>query len=320
MIAHIIFPAREGRERLEIRKITGVRIETGWEMLTSTATILLAKNVKFFDNNKIKEVFKPGDPVEIYLGYDQTLVKEFVGYVAEVSADIPIKIRCEDAMYKLKRTKANVSIRQASVSDLLRGILPEGFPFDALDAKIGSVRYPNTTVSKILEEVKDEYKLYSYIKNHDTLVTGKIYQDDDGIDPVKFNFSRNVVSNNLNYKSKEEVLIKIKAVSTLAKGAKIEVEVGDENGVQKQLSYYNIELKAELKKFAELDYQKFKVDGFKGTFTAFGVPSVTHGMRVDLTDPQYPERNGIYWIKKVVKVYDSSPKYRQIITLDQKVV
>lgn len=319
MVAHIIFPAREGRGKLEIRKITGVKIESGWEMLTSTATILLARNVKFFDNQKVKEVFKPGDPVEIYLGYNQTLVKEFVGFVAEVSADIPIKIRCEDAMYTLKRHPANISIRQATVSGLLSQILPEGFQYDAIDANIGSVRYSKTTVSQILETLKSDFGLYSYIKDHNTLVCGKIYQDDDNLDPVRFNFHRNVIDNKLNYRRKEEVLIKIIAVSTLSKGNKIQVEVGDDFGVEKQLSYYNIQVKAELEKLALLDLQKFKIDGFDGSFTAFGIPSVTHGMKAELISPQYPERNGLYWIKKVVKVYDDSPKYRQMITLDQKV-
>jgi len=318
MVAHLVFPAREGRKRIEIRKITGVQIQSGWEMLTDTATIVLARNVKFFDKYKVKQVFKKGDPVEIYLGYDKTYVKEFQGYITEVNADIPIKIKCEDAMYRLKRTPVNISLKTTTLKNLLTQILPSGFNLDALDVNIGTVRFPKMTVAQVLEKLKSDFGLHSYIKDFDTLVCGKIYSDDNEA-PVKFHFSKNVVSNNLNYKTKEEIIIKVKAISTLKHGGKLEAVVGDEFGVEKQLSYYNITVKAELEKLAQQDYDKFKVDGFDGTFEAFGIPSVSHGMKVDLESPQYPERNGVYWIKKVVKTFDDSPKYRQIITLDQKV-
>lgn len=318
MVAHIVFPAREGREKIEIRKVTGVQIESGWELMTSHATILLARNVSFFDKNKVKEVFKPGDKVVIYLGYDFTYIKEFEGYITEVSAEIPIKIKCEDAMYLLKRHAANVSIKEATIQGLLEKIMPAGFKFDAIEAEIGTVRYADTTVSQILEKVKSDFGFYSYIKNFDTLVVGKIYQDDEGEADVRFNFAKNVVNNNLIYKTKEEVLIKVIAVSTLRKGDKLEAQYGDDGGVMKRLSHYNITVKAELEKLAKIDYDKFKVDGFNGDFEAFGIPSVTHGKTVDLVDPQYPDKNGRYWVKKVVKTFDDTPKYRQKITLDQK--
>lgn len=318
MVARIVFPEREGRKRIEITKVTGVKIESGWEMLTDTATILLARNVKFFDKYKVKEVFKKGDAVQIYLGYDVTLVKEFTGYITEVSADVPIKIKCEDAMYLLKRHPVNLSLKDTTLKNLLTQILPKGFKVDPLEIELGTVRYAKTTAAKVLEQIKSDYGLHSYIKNHDTLVCGKIYQDDVD-EAVNFNFNKNIVSNNLNYKSKDEIFVLIKAVSTLKKGAKLEVEVGDTFGVTKQLTYYNITSVEALTALAQQDYDKFKVDGFDGSFEAFGIPSITHGQKVHLIDPDYPEKNGVYWTKKVIKTYDDSPKYRQSITLDQKI-
>lgn len=318
MVAHIVFPAREGREKIEIRKVTGVQIETGWEMMTSTATITLARNVSFFDKNNVKDVFKPGDKVEIYLGYDFTYLKEFEGYITEVSAEVPIKIKCEDAMYLLKRHAANISLKETTIKGLLEGIMPAGFKIDPIEADIGTVRYAKTTVSQILEKVKSDFGFPSYIKNWDTLVVGKVYQDDEEDAPIKFNFAKNVIGNNLIYRTKEEVIIKVIAVSTLRKGDKIEAEYGDDGGLLKQLSHYNITVQAELEKLAKIDYDKFKVDGFNGDFEAFGLPSVTPGKTVDLEDALYPEKNGRYWVKKVTKTFDDSPKYRQKITLDQK--
>jgi hypothetical protein len=149
------------------------------------------------------------------------------------------------------------------------------------------------------------------------LIVGKIYSD-DVLEPVVFNFTQNVIDNALQYKNKEDVIIKIIANSTLPKGKKLKVEYGDDFGLQQNLSYYNITLEAELLKLAKADYDKFKVDGFEGHITVFGVPSVTHGMKAQVESYQYPDRKGLYFIKKVVKEFDDSPKYHQTIDLDKK--
>jgi hypothetical protein len=315
MCSKIVFAKTDTRDEIIIRKINAVKIESSWEMLTDTATIILPRNVKDFDKLNIKSIFKKGDAVEIYLGYDGNLQLEFTGFISEVSADIPIKIKCDDYMYLLKKHNVNVSMRSTKLEDLIKQIIPPGIEYDVADINIGTKRFPNTTAAKILEELQ-ENNIYSYFKGK-KLIVGKIYID-DSVEPVVFNFSKNVVDNNLQYKNKEDVLIKIIAVSTLPKGKKLKVEFGDKSGTEQHLSYYNITVEAELLKLAKADYEKFKVDGFEGHITAFGVPSVTHGMKAKIISTQYPDRKGLYFIKKVTKDFDDSPKYHQTIDLDKK--
>lgn len=316
MVAHIIFPANERRKEINIRKPNAVRIESGWEMLTDTATIVMARNVRYFDKSKVKDVFKRGDEVIIQLGYNGNLKTEFKGYVTRVSADIPIKIECEDAMYLLKKVPVNTSLKQTNVADLIKKIVPSNFKIDVLDVSIGTKRFKKTTVAKVLEYLQEEYNIYSYIKNFNTLVVGKVYSDDDI--EVNYEFNKNVIDNKLKYRSKDEIQIKIEAVSTLKNGEKIEVTVGDEDGEVRRLSYYDIKVEAEIKRLAIIDYDKFKIDGFKGDITTWGVPSVTHGTKANLKSPRYPDRNGTYYIKHVTKIFDDSPKYHQILKLDKR--
>jgi hypothetical protein len=315
MCSKIVFAKTDTRDEIVIRKINAVKIESSWEMLTDTATIILPRNVKDFEKLNIKKIFKKGDPVEIYLGYDGNLQLEFTGFISEVSADIPIKIKCDDYMYLLKKHSVNVSMRSTKLEDLIKQIIPPGIAYDVADIAIGTKRFPNTTAAKILEELQ-ENNIYSYFKGK-KLIVGKIYTGAN-VDPVVFNFSKNVVDNALQYKNKEDVLIKIIAVSTLPKGKKLKVEFGDKSGTEQHLSYYNITVKAELLKLAKADYDKYKVDGFEGHITAFGVPSVTHGMKAKIISTQYPDRKGLYFIKKVTKDFDDSPKYHQKIDLDKK--
>ena len=317
MIAKLVFPATENRDyTVTIRKVESVTIESSWELLTDTAVVTIPRNVKFFEKRKVREVFRNGDPVEIWLGYDDEakLIKEFSGYVVSVSADIPIEIKCEDKMFELKKHSVNYAMKTTKLSDLIKAIVPEGMDIDVADFDLSKQRFPNTTAAKVLEQLQ-EGNIYSYFKG-ETLVVGKIYTDDEE-PPVGFNFSRNVVDNKLQYRLKDEVLILIKATSTLPKGKKITVEFGDKGGVNQNLAYYNIPSKDELLKLCKLDYEKYKQDGYQGDLNVFGIPSVHHGMKARVISDLYPDRDGTYWIKRVIKSFNDQG-YRQSLNLDQR--
>lgn len=320
MCARITFPEREGRPKPEsfiIRQPNSVQIESSWRMLTDRATIILPRNVLYFNKNKVKDVFKKGDPVIIELGYNNIFNIEFTGYVNKVSADIPIIIECEDEMFKLKQLPVNFSSPGIKLVDLLKKIAP-GYDIDALDVDLGSLRFPKTTVAKVLEALKQDYNLYSYFKGKQ-LVVGKIYQDDSDIPPVLLHLERNIVSNELNYKNTEDVLIRITAVSTLKSGDKIEVTVGDAQGEERQLSYYGITIRAELEKLANEDLRRYKLGGFDGSVSTFGQPKIDHGQKVRLVSDLYPERDGIYYVEGVKISFDDSPKYRRDLEIGEKV-
>ncbi|MRG45498.1 hypothetical protein GFS24_10250 [Chitinophaga sp. SYP-B3965] len=305
------------RKTLEVRKIIDVVISSSWRELTSRAEFTLPRNISFFDRYKIKEVFRIGDPVIIQLGYDSQLYEEFSGYVVSVSADIPITIRCEDEMWRLKQIPVNYSSSAAILQTMLSQICP-GYSIDALEGvSLGGVRFAKTTVAKVLEKLQQDFNLYSYMKGKQ-LVCGKYYADDTTAPAVSFHLERNLVSNDLNYRSKEDIILKVKGTSMLSNGGKIEFELGDDGGDNLNLSYYNITIRAELERLVRDDYEKRKRDGFDGTITAFGVPRVQHGMKANLQSFIYPDRNGTYYIDAVEKHFDEQG-YRQQITLGGKV-
>jgi hypothetical protein len=317
MIAKITFAETDTRKEVIIRKINSVHIESGWKRLTDTAEITIARNVTYFDKHKVKEIFKKGDPVKIELGYNGNYVTEFEGYITHVSADIPIVIKCEDEMYLLKKVPVNVSLAKANLKELLATILP-GYSIDALEVEIGAQRHPKTTVAKVLEYLKDEYSLFSYMKGKQ-LVCGKVYADDSDEEAIKLHLEQNVVNNDLNYKSKEDVLIRINAVSTLSNGDKIEVTVGDETGEERQLTYYGIEVEAEITKLANEDLKKYKVDGFTGAITCYGIPVINHGNKIELISDLYPDRNGLYYVEETIIDFSDTAEFRRKVQLGDKV-
>lgn len=319
MVCKVTF-ARTG---MVLRNINSLHIESGWKRLTDTAELTLPRKAIFKENGKkdfkiseVKQYFKIGDPVLIELGYDGKYQKEFEGYITHVSADIPIKIKMEDEMYQLKKLPVHISLPKTSLTNLLKKIIP-GYEIDALEVELGALKFAKTTVAKVLEFLKDEYSLFSYMDGK-KLIVGKVYADDSALDPVKLHLEKNVVNNDLNYKDKDDVLIRITAVSTLSNGNKIEVTVGDETGEERQLSYYGIEIEAELKKLANEDYKKYKVDGFTGSLTAFGIPYFKHGMKVNLDSDLYPDRKGLYYVEETIIDYNDAG-YRRKGQLGEKV-
>lgn len=320
MQCRVVFPANERRNKtIELTQVSGIEFESTWKEITQRGSMTIPRKVKAFKNQSVRDIFRIGDRIEISFGYHPRLIKEFVGYVTSVSADIPITISFEDEMFKIRRMPVNFSAENITLENLLSTIIP-GYEIDAIKGiDLGQVRLSRTQVGPVLEKLKSDWNLSTYMRGS-TVVCGKYYSDDTQRPTFHFDLERNVVSTSLDYRPKDEIKVKIKAVSTLRDGSKLEVDdVGDPDGDERQLTYYNITSKDKLKQLALIDYEKYKVERFEGNFTAFGTPSLAHGGKVKLTSTLYPDREGIYYVEKVAKTFDQGG-IRQIITLGDKAV
>lgn len=298
LTALITFPATTARGALQLRKPASVRIESSWQELTDRAEIQLAKAVSDFDNKNVQAVFRKGDPVTIELGYNGRQNTEFQGFITQVGADYPVTLYCQDAMWKLKQSTVNISFRTISLPDLLKAIVPAGYSIDALDIQLGAVRFSNTTVAQVLKKLQDDFSLYSYMKGN-TLVCGKIYQDDEGLDIIDIHLEKDIVSSELEFEAAADTLLEVKAISVLNDGTKKEVTVGDKGGDTQTLTYFNIEDISELKRLATIDLEKQKKDRLSGGLIMLGQPSIQHGRKVRLYSDLYPERNGVFDVKRI---------------------
>ncbi len=296
-----------------IKKVNSVTIEKSWRLLTDTAVITLPRNIADFDNQKVKEVFKIGDQVIIELGYNSQHVIEFVGYITEVSAEIPVRISCQDEMWKLKQLPVNVSLRNTTLLKLLKTIAP-GYNIRTFDLDIGAQRYAKTTVAKVLEKLKQDYKLYSY------MIGGELHcnlKSDSKQIPFPVHLEKQVVNHSLIYKTSEEKDIKITIVSIAKDGSKQELKYGDDEGEEIQKTYYGITNKKALKKIAQAEYIRHKKNGFEGSIQTFGTHIINHGDSVFLKSDQYEERTGINSVEAVKVEFNDSPKYHRTLTLDE---
>lgn len=321
MQSKITFPEVKGKGRyraaMTIRRVSEVYTEASWKELTARAEIVLPRAVRDFDVLAVRDSFRRGDPLKIALGYNDKLVEEFTGYVTEVSADIPVRLKCEDEMWKLKQLPVNYVSKAATLDGLLRAICP-GYEVDALEGvQLGAVRLAKTTAAKVLDKLRSDYGLFSYMKGK-TLVCGKYYADDSEAAPVRFHLERGVVGHDLKYQRAEERLVKVTVKSISSKGERIQAQVGEDGGDTLDFTRNDIKDRASLEAEARRIYEQYKQDGYKGGFTAFGVPRVQHGWKAELVSDLYPERNGTYYVDAVGKTFGTGG-YRQEVKIGGRV-
>ena len=323
MNAKVVFKATESHPEFYIRRISEVEIESSWKMICSTAQVVLPRNIKDFNQNKVKDWFKRGDKVEIYLcyGLDEDLILEFSGYITQVSADYPITIKLEDEMWRLKQIPVNFSSKNEKLKSFVQKYVTD-YPI-LIDAEVplGAINIKNKTLGEVFKKFQEDLSLYPFIRNG-KLVVAKPYSDVTDKVPV-FDLERNCVSNDLNYLSKEEKLVKIigqslqkfaEAIKKGEKDKKLKFEFGDANATETINWTFNVTNLKDLENEVKRMYNDKKKDGWDGSFTTFGTPSVQHGQKVKITSSLYNDREGIYYIDSIKKKF-SRDGYRQEIEL-----
>ena len=314
MYGEIRFPTSNGREGFLIRRFSEVKIESSWQSLTDTAEITIPRKVRDFDRLKISDVFHEGDPVEIWLGYDGNLTLEFSGYISQVPAGVPLLIKCEDEMYKLKRTTVSVSKKSCTLKELLSEIAP-GYTISCDETQLlGSVRYPKIAVSHIFDKLK-EAGIHCWFEGK-TLHAFNTSKSD--VDPVKVLLEK-TAGEGLKQKVVEDTMVIISLLRKI--GKKLKVEYGDKGAgktIKRELSGITMS-ESEMLDEAKKIYSQAKKPGLDGDVTLFGIPRVVHGMRMKLSSVYYPEKNGTYYIDAVTKTFKKA-EYRQVCKLGDKAI
>ena len=309
-----------GSDAWEFSAVAGCTITEDTESLTDTCVVELPKKVKWEglpvgagDAPPIKR----GDRISVMLGYDDELKLRFSGYVRRVSAGTPVKIECEDGMFLLKLLPAQKKGFKAATLDALIGALLEGsgvkYKLVDKDIALGPYRITRSTVAEELAELQRTFGLMAYFRNmsgEQALYVGFTYPF-DGRRKERFLHGRNIISNNLEYRRKEDVKLRVKAISIQPDNRRIEVEAGDKDGELRTVYKYNVQ-EADLKAFAAGELERFKYSGYQGGFETFGEPMVG---KTDIAHVEGEDGNSGDFLIKKVEVTFGPGGYRQKIAL-----
>ena len=328
--------------------INSVEVRSSWDSLTDTATLMLPKKITyknafgvetqyitgeipiaFTGTNANKfPVFQQGDTVSLSGGYGDDVPEVFSGYIRAIASNYPIKIDFEDAMYWLKNIFIEKkTFKNASLLEVVQFITkdcPIDIKLNVVDGvEIAELRISSVTAAYVLDHIKETYGLVSWFRGN-TLNVGLAYLSENPSEVTIHRFFAsgkdvNIISTeNLEWKSAEQVKIKLKLISMYNDNTKKEVTVGDLLDGELRTYYVWGVKESSLEQMANQMLNKKVYDGYVGYFTTFLLPLVKHGDAVKLSDPDFPEREGTYLVKEVVYNYGVDGG-RQKITLDTKI-
>lgn len=294
--------------------VVSATIKSSWNTFTDTCELVMPK--RFDWDKEVKSYIKKGDLIKLYLGYDDNNVLAFQGYVSKIKASIPIKIHLEDAAYLFKKGTITLSKKDTTLKEVLNDIVPSDVTIAAQpdNVGLGYFRMSNMTPAKILNEIKKNY-FQKFWFREGKLYAGLAYWNQTQ-KMHRFHFQKNIIRHDLEYILEEDVKVKLKIVAVNEKNERKEYEFGDPDGEARTIHFYNE--KGDYSELAKEEIKRIKFTGYRGTFETFGSPFVNHGDVVELTDEDYPERNGSYLVKEVTRAFGDNG-YRQVITLDIKV-
>lgn len=312
----------------EINCANSVETDESWRNLTDTATVVLPAKVIYQDAKRsIKDFIKAGDKIEIWAGYkcsmdknNDQLNKEFEGFVASVGPNIPVEIKCEDYMYVLKRTPVKNKYYPKFTMDDLKGMLPDGITLNHyVTNELGAFLVENATVATVLAKLKEKHGLFAYMRGKE-LVIGTTYAEGKKLKAeYEFNLKENIKKSNLEFRRKDDFKINLNITIKKTKGKDIHIKNygPDVDGATRTVSYVDIsesEAKAKAKEYAET----LKVEGYKGSIKAYGVPFVTHGEIISVIDPEYPDKSGNYFTDRKKLIASPSEGLTRELTIGSK--
>ena len=251
-------------------------------------------------NERQVYTFKEGDKINISLGYDTHNTKRFQGFIKRVNMSVPVKIECEGYSYLLYDIIFNRSYAHVSVKQLLTDLCGKTeivLSSEMPDIPLTNVRFKNATGHQVLEWLQKECHLAVYF-DFDTLYVGTQFGKKQttkkfrlGWNTVKEDdFKKRIVDKNV------RIVIKEKSPAGTVKRTKSDVnKYSDEKALKIKAGIPA----ALLKQIANRLQTKDNYRGYEGTITAFLEPSVTKGMIADITDKQYGDRTGKYFIESV---------------------
>jgi hypothetical protein len=343
---------------------------------------LKGTNINVGGFSSVAPLFLRGDKVTITAGYkyfnkahreiEDTAVM-FTGFITKVGSKMPIEVDLEDNMWLLKTTSVPVatfgtkdrletildfiisSVNKAKGTRLTTFVLSRAGATKTLFLNQSFHTYGESG-SQILQRLQKTYGFEFYFRGNELRGGTLIYIEDEAV-TEHFHFQENIISDELEYKRKDDVKLSCKAYNTITESGLagfckdgsiktkkrrievlvtineksptgydfIEIKRGDflpENtdGERKDFKGMQGDTAEEIAFEAYNQLKKYYYTGFRGTFTTFGIPFIKQGDNVIIKDPILPERDGKYKVKAVDYAGGASVGLRQVLHLDYKLI
>lgn len=329
--------------------VNNVDINQSWDTFTDTAVITLPSklgNVRHAkDRGKTivigkQNLFNRGDQVVINIGYFPNLIKKFTGYINRIKPDGPLVIECEDRMFLFKEVNlVSKEFRAATIKTIVEYATDSQtnlkIEYDDDTAIIGNFSVNNSGFINAVTVFKTLKKQFGYsIYFQDGVLQVRLLKAFLSLKKaaIKMNMQFNIVANNLNFQRDDDVGMLIRFESKQdddtvltfyghkVDGEAVIVETTTPpvtGGIVHQWKVPELTV-AQIKNIMTDQIDRYIWEGYLGTFTTFGDPSIVHSDKIDMFDDRFPERQGTYLVKSVQTGFGVDG-FRQTVQLRNRV-
>jgi hypothetical protein len=299
-------------ENYQLMLLEGVEITRSVEQLSDTATITLPGSV-FNKALDIEKEIKRGNTVKIELGYNDDLITEFEGFIESIETnDGSITIKCEDAIYKLRKPVADKEFTNPDVSVILNYVLAQigGYTLSCdYSFKYDKFTILSNTAYKVVKQIQEETKANVYLKGN-VLHVHPQYKEIFGT--AEYSFQQNIESSELEYRNADDRKTEVVVEGKSKDGKVIRETAGQKGGDTITIKIDGVSDPASLKNMAEEQLKVKSYTGYSGSFTGWLIPYCDAGYKVTISDDEYEFKDGTYYVLEVVTNFSKSGGSRQI--------
>jgi hypothetical protein len=295
-----------------------VTINESVDTLADTAEISLPEMVMNEVLN-IGDKIKRGSEVKIKLGYDETLVQEFVGYVQDiVTRDSSLKIICEDALFLFRVGVKNEEFKMTSIKNVAQRVISQVNPEYRLvidgygdDVFFEKFVIHQATGYDVLKKLAEESKANIYFNtDKKELHIHPPYLEKGG--DVTYSMQVNVESSSLEYKKAIDRKLEVTVEMVNSKGKVESYTTGTTGGDKVTVKAQSPLSQSAMESRANAELIRRSADGYEGSLTGWLVPVVKPTYSAKIIDEDYPDKTGKYYVIGVTTEFNSSGGKRTV--------
>lgn len=285
-----------------LETIAAIDIDESVDNLVDTAVITLPEAVM----NQVLHIgdrIGRGSEVVIQLGYNGVLKTEFVGFLQNiVTNDSSLKILCEDALFLFRVGVKDAEMKPTTMAKIAQSLLSQINPAYKLvcDYDIAYEKFVihQATGFDVLKKLAEETKANIYFNTEKKeLHIHPPYLEKSG--EVIYSMQVNVEKSSLEYKEAIDHKVDVIVESTNVKG-KVESYTAGTTGGEKITLKVGSVSPGDLPKIANAELIRRSADMYEGSFEAWLIPFVKPTYSAKITDENYPEKDGTYYVVGVV--------------------
>lgn len=297
---------------------------------TATITIPASARLKYSKTGETASAqsakqFNRGDQVTIEMGYGNNIRQEFKGYIARVNFSIPCVIECEGYCFLLRKVVAKKSWKSVQLKTVLQELIKDTditIHPDVQDVELKPFYMGMGTNTKtafgVLQQLAKEKVFVAYFINDTQLYVGLknlAIREQKVIYKLGYN---TINEHELKYRRAEDVKIHVNVTYYDEKGKLRSTTAGNKGGIELNFKFGRLTSADQAKVQALRQAEKHRYEGYEGKVVTFLDPYVTPGMKCDLRDPDYNERDQLV-IAETVETRLNRGGVRRLIEVGQKI-